>query len=351
MSLINPKTRKNSFTLIEIIIVLVIIGILATLSFYIYTHFIEKAKTSEAVIVAGNIRGAEIANKLDKGEYVGAENIGEINNSLGLSIIPKNYNYRVVGVSDQDFMLLVNKIDTGEIVLAMNKDGFIRQEYGSSGGGTDSSGGGTGGSGGGTDSSGGGTGGVITSLSNTGGGWSNLAPDGGSGALIADGLLEAFNLLKNSTTASYVYNLIEDKEIPLMFAIPPLGFESAGAWWDGYGIFVNTSQQDAPASALAALIAHESTHADYSYFSDAWIDITLQRHPELQITDIHAPSDSFDQEYNAYCNEMNIWIELKGTDTNSFQDDWLAVYNQGEEYMRTEIRSTYRANGQDLPEY
>jgi len=386
------RTKERSFTIIEIIIVLVIIGVLAALSFLAYTHFVDKARLSEAVITAGNIREAEITHKVDNGEYVGAGSIAEINNLLSLSINPKNYNYRVVGISDQDFMVLVNKIDTDQIVLAMNKDGLIHQEYGSgsagsggsgsgesgssssgsggsSGGGSGSSGGGSegSGSGGSGGSSGGGSGSgssggdedtVVSSigassadLGHTGGGWSKLASEGGSGASIEDGLLAAFNLLKDSTVASYAYDLIEDKGISLMFAVPPVGAETAGAWWDGDGIFVNINQQNSPAPALAALIAHESTHADYDYFPDAWIDLTLQRHSELQRDDISAPSNSFDQEYNAFCNEMQTWIELKGDNVDSFQDDWLAAYNQGEEYMRSAIRTSYIAVGQLLPEY
>jgi len=388
MDMFRPKTGKKSFTLIEIIIVLVIIGLLATLGLLVYTHFVDKARNTEVVIAAGNIREAEIAHKIDKGEYVGAANVNEINDLLSLSINPKNYDYRVVGVSDQDFMVLVNKIDADEIIVAMNKDGLIPQEHGSSGGSGDggisggsggdsgggsggggggsgegssggesgggsggSSGGGGGGSGsgGGSDNSGGG--GDSASLGQSGGGWSNLAAEGGSGAFIESGLLAAFNLLKSSTAASYAYNLIEDKNIPLSFAIPPAGFETAGAWWNGTGIFVNISQQNAPTSAIAALIAHESTHADYDYFPDAWVDITLQRHPELQREDVHAPANSYDQEYNAFCNEMETWIELKGDATDRFQDDWLAVYNQGEEDMRNAIAGTYTAAGQYLPAY
>ena len=382
MNMIRQKTGKNSFTLIEIIIVLVIIGLLATLGLLVYTHFVDKARNTEVVIAAGNIREAEIAHKIDKGEYVGAANVNEINDLLSLSINPKNYDYRVVGVSDQDFMVLVNKIDADEIIVAMNKDGLIPQEHGSSGGAGDGgisggsggdSGGGSGGGGGGSgegsiggssgDSGGGsgsgggsdnnGGGGDSANLGHSGGGWSNLASEGGSGALIESGLLAAFNLLKSSTAASYAYNLIEDKNIPLAFATPPKGFETAGAWWDGYNneLFVNINQQDSPASAIAALIAHESTHADYDYFPSAWVNITLQRHPELQRDDIHAPANSFDQEYNAFCNEMETWIELKGDATNSFQDDWLAAYNQGEEYMRNAIVGTYQSNGQYLPYY
>ncbi len=219
MAMFRQKTRSSGFSLVEIVIVLVIIGLLAALSIFIYSHFVDKAKSTEVIITAGNIREAEITHKIDKGEYVKADNVQEINDLLSLSINPKNYDYRVVGVSDQNFMVLANKIDTDKIVIAMNKDGLIHQEYGSSGGsssGSGDSGGGSssGGSGGGSSSSSGGSGGGSSSgsggssgggssggssgsggtgslpnLGQTGGGWSNLASEGGSGAVIEDGLL------------------------------------------------------------------------------------------------------------------------------------------------------------------
>ena len=219
MAMFRQKTRSSGFSLVEIVIVLVIIGLLAALSIFIYSHFVDKAKSTEVIITAGNIREAEITHKIDKGEYVKADNVQEINDLLSLSINPKNYDYRVVGVSDQNFMVLANKIDTDKIVIAMNKDGLIHQEYGSSGGsssgsgdsgggsssGSGDSGGGSssGGSGGGSSSGSGGSSGggssggssgsggtgSLPNLGQTGGGWSNLASEGGSGAVIEDGLL------------------------------------------------------------------------------------------------------------------------------------------------------------------
>ena len=105
MDKIRSRMREKSFTIIEIIIVLVVIGLLAALGIFIYSNTVEKARNAEAVIAAGNIRQAEIVHKIDKGEYVKASNVGEINNLLSLSISPKDYDYRVVGVSDQDFMV------------------------------------------------------------------------------------------------------------------------------------------------------------------------------------------------------------------------------------------------------
>ena len=94
----------------------------------------------------------------------------------------------------------------------------------------------------------------------------------------------AIDLIKNSTAASYAYDLIQDKQITVKFTAPTIGLQNAGAWWTSgtNTISINTNQQGAPDSALAALIAHEATHADFDYYPVSWEDNTLQRHPELQ---------------------------------------------------------------------
>ena len=66
MAMFRQKTRSNGFSLVEIVIVLVIIGLLAAISLFIYSHFVEKAKSAEVIITAGNIREAEITHKIDK---------------------------------------------------------------------------------------------------------------------------------------------------------------------------------------------------------------------------------------------------------------------------------------------
>ena len=66
--------RKSGFTLLEMIIALVIIGVLAVLSVGGYKTLVEKSKSAEAIAKAGQIRKAEIVYKLEKGEFVATEN-------------------------------------------------------------------------------------------------------------------------------------------------------------------------------------------------------------------------------------------------------------------------------------
>jgi prepilin-type N-terminal cleavage/methylation domain-containing protein len=63
---------KKGFTLLELIMVIVILGILSTLGFTQYTKMVEKGRTAEARTILGQIRSAQIAYYQEWGVYGGA---------------------------------------------------------------------------------------------------------------------------------------------------------------------------------------------------------------------------------------------------------------------------------------
>jgi len=60
---------KKGFTLLELIVVIVILGILATLGFTQYTKMVEKGRTAEAKVTLGQIRSAQMAYYQEYGTY------------------------------------------------------------------------------------------------------------------------------------------------------------------------------------------------------------------------------------------------------------------------------------------
>ena len=72
------KKRKAGFTLVELMIVVIIVGILAAAAVPIYKFAVSRAYTSEAKASLGAIRAAELVHKAEHGEFLAvlAGNIG-----------------------------------------------------------------------------------------------------------------------------------------------------------------------------------------------------------------------------------------------------------------------------------
>lgn len=413
---------SKGFSLIEVMVILLLVVFLSALSIYTYKHYIEKAISTEAMVSVGAIKDAEEFHKITTGTYVAAEDTEQINERLDLDIVPKYYEYEVVGVTDDNFIIIARRIGadlkeyiTAEklpprpMVIAMDKSGIIDSGYGQylgigggaggeigttgvGGAGTGGIGGTGGGFGGSTDVGGGaGTGaggaGTGTAGGETGGGTG--IPGGGipflggeEEAVYDPEIREALNLLKDNATnlslgdtIGYYYELITERNISVIYANPSLyGVEGAIGWWmgPGYGyntIYVNEDYKTtSPESAIAAVIAHEATHADYDYNPEKWLAIIEERYPDVDTSKIieddylyvynpetetyeekpHLRS-SVTQEYFAFSNGLETWQELKNGDSDDNQDAWLVYYLQGEDIMRDAIRAT--SDYSDLPEY
>jgi prepilin-type N-terminal cleavage/methylation domain-containing protein len=70
--LANPK--KNGFTLVELIIVVIIVGILASLGLTQYSLMVEKSRTAEARVHIGTMRNLAYSYYLENGSLTGIQN-------------------------------------------------------------------------------------------------------------------------------------------------------------------------------------------------------------------------------------------------------------------------------------
>ncbi len=67
---------KKGFTLVELIIVIVIIGVLAAIALSQYTKVVEKSRASEARLVLGTLRTAEIGEYKENDAYAAVSDLG-----------------------------------------------------------------------------------------------------------------------------------------------------------------------------------------------------------------------------------------------------------------------------------
>ena len=67
---------RKGFTLIELIVVIIIVGILASVGMTQYTKVVEKGRGAEARLILGSLRTAEVAENMENGAYQTVANLG-----------------------------------------------------------------------------------------------------------------------------------------------------------------------------------------------------------------------------------------------------------------------------------
>lgn len=116
------KLKTHSFTLIELIAVVVIIGILAAIMVPNYNRARERAVDKQAKAILSLIRAAQRNYKMETGGYCpGTTSISDINTNLRLDLVDDgNWGYSITG-SASSF--------TAELTRPTNKNGGYNRKW------------------------------------------------------------------------------------------------------------------------------------------------------------------------------------------------------------------------------
>ena len=109
---------KRGFTLLELIIVIIIIGILATLGFTQYSRLIEKARGAEARTIMGDLRKKAAGFRLEHGSLAGIAN-DDLDVSANAGDTPSvcaashYFSYGITAVGDPSITLTATRCAAG----------------------------------------------------------------------------------------------------------------------------------------------------------------------------------------------------------------------------------------------
>lgn len=111
---------KRGFTLLELIVVLIIVGILATLGFTQYARMVEKMRGAEARAILGDLRKKATAWRLERGTVAGVAaadlditaNAGDIPNACpGQN--SHYFSYAIAAIADPSITFSATRCATG----------------------------------------------------------------------------------------------------------------------------------------------------------------------------------------------------------------------------------------------
>lgn len=200
------RHAQQAWTLLEVLLVVVIIGVLLALALPRYHRLTEHARSSEAVVTLAAIRTGEALYLAQAGTFVDAPDLSSINTALNLDLASDQFEYEIAQASPDAFLAVATRklpaSQAGQepLRIAMDHQGQITYYWpgqltpgggvvgpplgpGTGGGGGIGGGGGLGGGGGGGSGGGLGSG---TGGSSTGGG--RRSGGGGSGVIEGGGV-------------------------------------------------------------------------------------------------------------------------------------------------------------------
>ena len=89
----NLFKGEKGFTLIELIIVVIIVGVLAAIALPMYSNFVEGSRCAEAIAAIDAIKGVEETVRIETGAYVPAAWAVGAETAQGLTLNCTNWTY------------------------------------------------------------------------------------------------------------------------------------------------------------------------------------------------------------------------------------------------------------------
>lgn len=108
MKIRETENLMRGFTILELSIIIIIVGILSTIGLVSFVSMIEKSRTAEAKRTLGEIRSSERAYYLNNASYTTAMDL--VGQDAPTSCISTHYfSYSISAASDSDFTAVASR--------------------------------------------------------------------------------------------------------------------------------------------------------------------------------------------------------------------------------------------------
>jgi len=119
---ISKKEGQKGFTLIEIMVVLVLLGILATISVPIYSNYVRKAQISEAITNVDALATAIRVYKMETGNWPSLDDLTNNDSGDNDPIVHLSQYYFTIGDWNKDASNLEINIEANEDKFGVSGD-------------------------------------------------------------------------------------------------------------------------------------------------------------------------------------------------------------------------------------
>ena len=118
---------EKGFTLVELMVVVIILGILATLSIPLYSGYVKRGKVSEALLAISDIKQGVMVYYHKYNAFTAAGSVAEISNTYGIAVDDTKWSYNVAatGAITATASAAGSGLDGGSITVTPTVDAAV----------------------------------------------------------------------------------------------------------------------------------------------------------------------------------------------------------------------------------